>query len=836
MANIIQLKRSSVAGKIPAAANVSVGEPVVNLVDRVLYTKDGGGNVIQIAAGNLQGLADVSNVTPNVNDVITWTGTEWKPGLNFGNITSVNGEVGEVVLSTANIAESGNLYFTNARAYANVSGATLEFTGYQYYGSKTYTVTVAAKDATHIYNGTGSGDGYKLDGIFSPFLRLVPGVTYRFDQSDSSNLGHPLRFYLDAAKATQYTTGVTTNGTAGNSGAYTEIAVTDSTPALLYYQCSSHAYMGWGAEIATHNLSTLDTDDLSEGSNQYFTNARVYANIADLDSDSITEGSINLYFSNTRAINAFTAGQSITIDSNGLISSNATSSEGANLQTSNISELADVSDNVANTGQVLIWSGTEWEPNTITQNVTQNITLSNTFSNTFYTGANILSGVLESVEYTANGTGNTFILDFIPGKAESVFVFVDGIVQTANVHYIVDSNVLTLLGTPDTNAEVSVRYYDSAPAIKLVLGSLTEDTFTANGTGSTYILSKNVISNDSVMVFVNGVIQEGGNNYSVSGNILTFTSNPDTDANIFVRYFDTTGTSVAFGNVALNTTVSPANGQALVWSSANLSWEPGNVATDATTTSGNIAIYTRFEFTASANQTSFSGLDDNSKALSINNTDYAEVFLNGIRLVPNVDYSANETHVVLVEQADASDQVSIINLVDAVPEFVADTFTGDGTNTDFTMAVTPSNEASIIVSFDGVKQHTSEYSVSGNTLSFTTAPDASANIEVIHMASQVTGNTQVWRVANANITAESGYKYIVDTSSAPITITLPGSPITGDEVYFLDGATSFSSNNLTLARNGSNIMGTEDDLINNVDDAYVGLVYYNTLNGWRIVS
>ena len=44
-------------------------------------------------------------------------------------------------------------------------------------------------------------------------------------QSDSSNSGHPLRFYLDAGKSTAYTTGVTTNGTAGSSGDYVQIAV-----------------------------------------------------------------------------------------------------------------------------------------------------------------------------------------------------------------------------------------------------------------------------------------------------------------------------------------------------------------------------------------------------------------------------------------------------------------------------------------------------------------------------------------------------------------------------------------------------------------------------------
>ena len=119
-------------------------------------------------------------------------------------------------------------------------------------GSNTYTqftVTVAAKTSTHIYNGSGSSNGYLLNASVAPFIDFKVGNTYRFTQEDSSNSGHPLRFYYDSGKTTIYSTGVTTNGSPGSSGAYTEIVVSETTPNILYYQCSSHALMGSRIDI-----------------------------------------------------------------------------------------------------------------------------------------------------------------------------------------------------------------------------------------------------------------------------------------------------------------------------------------------------------------------------------------------------------------------------------------------------------------------------------------------------------------------------------------------------------------------------------------------------------
>ena len=111
--------------------------------------------------------------------------------------------------------------------------------------TKNFTVTVASKDASHRYNGQGSGNGYLIDGIQSPILTLTPGRTYRFVHDNTGS--HPLKFYLEADKTTNYTTGVNFQNT------YTEITVGDETPNVLHYQCTAHSLMG-NAIITNSNV------------------------------------------------------------------------------------------------------------------------------------------------------------------------------------------------------------------------------------------------------------------------------------------------------------------------------------------------------------------------------------------------------------------------------------------------------------------------------------------------------------------------------------------------------------------------------------------------------
>ena len=173
---------------------------------------------------------------------------------------SNTGEVGNASYPFAKVTAQ-NALITNVLTInggANVSGVvtTSALKGFDYLqaphseSTVNFAVTVATKTTAHRYEGTGSSNGYVIDGVQSPFLTLTPGITYRFTLDSSDMSSHPFRFYLEADKTTAYTTNVTSTAT------YTEITVTDSTPTVLHYQCSSHGYMGNAVQVNSNVVNT----------------------------------------------------------------------------------------------------------------------------------------------------------------------------------------------------------------------------------------------------------------------------------------------------------------------------------------------------------------------------------------------------------------------------------------------------------------------------------------------------------------------------------------------------------------------------------------------------
>jgi hypothetical protein len=91
----------------------------------------------------------------------------------------------------------------------------------------------------------------------------------------------------------------------------------------------------------------------------------------------------------------------------------------------------------------------------------------------------------------------------------------------------------------------------------------------------------------------------------------------------------------------------------------------------------------------------------------------------------------------------------------------------------------------------------------------------------------------VWVVKTSNYTAVNSDRILADTSAGSFTITLPSSPSPANYIEINDPEGTWGTNNLIIARNGSNISSLAEDLTCNASTA-IGLTYVDATIGWKV--
>ena len=113
----------------------------------------------------------------------------------------------------------------------------------------------------------------------------------------------------------------------------------------------------------------------------------------------------------------------------------------------------------------------------------------------------------------------------------------------------------------------------------------------------------------------------------------------------------------------------------------------------------------------------------------------------------------------------------------------------------------------------------------GDTINLTTA--------TVNLPTGV-GGTSWQAIKTANFTAVAGEGYFVNTTGGVITATLPSSATIGNEVSIIDYAGTADTNNITVGRNSSPIMGAAEDLTISIERAGITLVYVDSTQGWLL--
>jgi len=158
-----------------------------------------------------------------------------------------------------------------------------------------------------------------------------------------------------------------------------------------------------------------------------------------------------------------------------------------------------------------------------------------------------------------------------------------------------------------------------------------------------------------------------------------------------------------------------------------------------------------------------------------------------------------------------------------------------GTLTANRTVTMPDSAERVFVVEDATNRTSSLYSLTVKTVSGTgiSLPIQSTSLLYsdgtnVSLGMQNKGYTTI----NGAYTAVNGDQIFVDTSSTPVTITLPASPSIGDQVSLLDAKNFFASNNLTVGRNGENINALASNLVVSTNGSAFTLVYANATVGW----
>jgi hypothetical protein len=96
------------------------------------------------------------------------------------------------------------------------------------------------------------------------------------------------------------------------------------------------------------------------------------------------------------------------------------------------------------------------------------------------------------------------------------------------------------------------------------------------------------------------------------------------------------------------------------------------------------------------------------------------------------------------------------------------------------------------------------------------------------------GGWNSWKIVTSNTTLVDKDRVFV-VPAANMIITLPITPSIGQAVRIVDAAGTAGTTNFTIARNGSTIMGTAQDMTVNTNSARLHLVFADAAKGWRLV-
>ena len=506
----------------------------------------------------------------------------------------------------------------------------------------------------------------------------------------------------------------------------------------------------WNSTSSKWVPGSLTTAGISEVTNLYYTDARARAAVSVSGSlaynsstgvvsyttpatTGITEGT-NLYYTDTRARAAVSVSGSLAYNSStGVLSytTPATTSitEGTNLYytdarvatkigTTSIDALSDVDTTTTapTTGQALVWnvSTSKWVPGTISGGGGGSISVSDegtvltsTASSVNFTGAGVtattsgnavtvtiaggggsgggvIPGTLTVDNFTGTGSQTSFVLTTAPGSKNETVINIDGVIQLREA-YSLSGSTIVFSGPPASGAKIEVTVIgESVGSGGTVPGTLTVNSFTGNGSQTAFVLSNTPNSKNETVINIDGVFQLRSD-YLLAGATVTFLgAAPVSGAKIEVTIVGASGT----GASTITSNTFTANGSQ---TSFVLATVPNSI--NETSVNLNGVLQLREAYSLSGATLTFSSVPPSGAKIEVTITTAGSVVINGQSITTR-------------------------------------SYTGTGSQVAFTVTSGVKADNVMVVQSGVLQLPIADYTVSGTTLTFLTAPALDDTIHI----------------------------------------------------------------------------------------------------------
>jgi hypothetical protein len=408
--------------------------------------------------------------------------------------------------------------------------------------------------------------------------------------------------------------------------------------------------------------------------------------------------------------------------------------------------------------------------------------------------------------YTGDGTTVAYSVSSTVISENNIQIYLDGVYQD-KTGFTASGTTITFGTAPPATTAIEIMHYVA------VDGVVEVDEFVGDGTTTDFATTLSIINENATQVYVSGVYQSKLT-YGTTGNVVSFSTAPPNGANIEVVHI-----------------------KALALSGFN-----------------------KNNFVGTGSQTAFT------LNTTVTEENMTFVFLEGIYQDKST-YGISGTTLTFATapQSGYNVEVMVLGAISASTNALyTDTFTGDGTETDYTLGITPVDLNAIEVYLNGLYQNVGTLTLAANVVTFATAPPSGVIIEIRSVGflnsggtlapATLTGGTNISVVTNApnnftinntaptpNLayttsvissatTAINRYVYVLTASLA---LTLPTGTL-GDSIKISNRSAVATC---TVIPAGSDkIMGSATTLTLDTVTASFELIFTGTAQGWVIIG